>query len=204
MIVVIDYGMGNLQSVQKALKRIGADSKISSSSSEISGAAKLILPGVGHFKNGMNNLRQSGLDKILCKKVVEEKTPVLGICLGMQLFTKWSEEADMEGFGWIDAKTVKFVFHGNSTNTRIPHMGWNSLSVNKKSSVLEGIADTDSFYFVHSYFVQCEKESDILSTTSYGAEFVSSFQKENITGVQFHPEKSHSAGLRILNNFCKT
>lgn len=203
MIVVIDYGMGNLQSVQKALNRIGAISKISTSENDILTAEKLILPGVGHFKNGMKNLRQSGLDKVLNKKALQDKTPILGICLGMQLFTKSSEEGEIDGFGWIEAHTIKFKFPENTKNLKIPHMGWNNLIRMKNNPIYNGISDEDSFYFVHSYHVNCNNPSDILSTTKYGMEFVSSFQKDNIIGMQFHPEKSHAAGLKILSNFCR-
>lgn len=204
MLVVIDYGMGNLHSVQKALKRIGVESRVSSSKNDIEAAEKLILPGVGHFKNGMDNLRRSGLDTILNKKVIQDKTPILGICLGMQLFTLSSEEGNASGLGWINAHTVKFNFAGNPGSVKVPHMGWNGLDIKKQGQISKEITQDDMFYFVHSYFVKCNNAADVLSTTNYGIEFVSSFQCGNITGVQFHPEKSHSSGLKILKGFCNS
>lgn len=202
MIVIIDYGMGNLRSVKKAFDRIQVESIISTSVNDIENATKLILPGVGHFKNGMENINSKGLMQVLNKRVILEKTPILGICLGMQLFTKSSEEGNVQGFNWIDAQTIKFK--ALNERLKIPHMGWNTLNVINKKAVLDEINDQDPFYFVHSYYVQCNNPSDVISTTDYGSEFVSSVQKDNITGMQFHPEKSHSAGLKILSNFCRT
>ncbi len=197
MIVIIDYGMGNLHSVYKALKRLNAEVIISSSPNNIEKADKLILPGVGHFKRGMENLKSLNLIEILNKKVLEDKTPILGICLGIQLFTKHSQEGDFPGLSWIDANTVKF----NSDSLKIPHMGWNSINIKKNNSLFSDLNQEGQFYFVHSYHVVPEDRSIISSTTKYGIEFVSSISKENIFGVQFHPEKSHSSGLQILKNF---
>lgn len=204
MLVIIDYDMGNLHSVKKALGRIGVDSKVSDLHSDIESAEKLILPGVGHFKNGIENLKKNGTFQLINKKVMQDKTPILGICLGMQLFVSGSEEGDSEGFGWIEGRAVKFDFHATDKKLKSPHMGWNNLHIKKQHAVFSGITEADAFYFAHSYYVNCVHPSDILSNSVYGIEFVSSFQKENITGVQFHPEKSHDAGLKILNNFCKT
>ncbi|MBU0764997.1 MAG: imidazole glycerol phosphate synthase subunit HisH [Bacteroidetes bacterium] len=201
MIVIIDYGMGNLRSVLKAFKRINAEVKISSDIREIEKADKLVLPGVGHFKRGMENLNNMGLTAVINKKVMQDKIPVLGICLGMQLFTNHSEEGDAEGFGWIDAQTVKFNFSENDQKFKIPHMGWNNISPVKDSALLKGMEKDDSYYFVHSYYVKCNNSEDILCTTEYGIEFVSGIQKDNISGTQFHPEKSHKAGLKIIKKF---
>jgi imidazole glycerol-phosphate synthase subunit HisH len=198
MIVVIDYGMGNLRSVQKAFNRIGCNAVISSSETDILNAGKLILPGVGHFKMGMEKLKEAGLVNLLNKKIIEDKIPVLGICLGMQLMTKFSEEGNIEGLGWIDAQTLRFK--AENKNIKIPHMGWNSLSV-KENILFNGLKNDDTFYFVHSYYVKCNKQENVLSTTNYGIEFHSGISSENITGVQFHPEKSHSKGLLLLKNF---
>lgn len=202
MLVIVDYGMGNLRSVKKAFDRISVESMVSTSVNDIENATKLVLPGVGHFKNGMENITSRGLIQVLNKRVIQERIPILGICLGMQLFTKSSEEGNVKGLNWIDAQTVKF--NSLNENLKIPHMGWNTLSVKKKDTVLDEITDQDSFYFVHSYYVQCNNSSDVISTTEYGREFVSSLQKDNIIGMQFHPEKSHSAGLKMLSKFCKT
>ena len=200
MIVIIDYGMGNLHSVLKAFRRIGADAIVSSKGEDIQKAEKLVLPGVGHFKKGMENLEKRGLIEILNKKIIGEKTQILGICLGMQLFTKFSEEGDAGGLGWIDARTIKFNL---GDKFRVPHMGWNNIKIEKDNKIFSNLNKEDYFYFVHSFHVNCKNKEDILSITEYGKKFISAIQKENIIGVQFHPEKSHDAGLEILKNFAE-
>jgi glutamine amidotransferase len=202
MIVIVDYGMGNLRSVEKALIRLGQTPIVSNSIEKILQANKLILPGVGHFKQGMENLYKLNLIDILNKKVLLQKTPVLGICLGMQLMTKFSEEGNTDGLGWLDSYTKKFEFQNKSL--KVPHMGWNTLKIKKQSSIVNGISDVDIFYFVHSFFVSCTNTEDIVTTTNYGVEFVSVIQKDNLFATQFHPEKSHEAGLRIIENFLKS
>jgi glutamine amidotransferase len=189
MIVIVDYGMGNLGSIQNMLKRIGADALISSDISEIEKADKLILPGVGSFDSAMKNLNNLGLTRILNKKVIEDKTPVLGICLGIQLFTKRSEEGNLPGLGWIDAGTIRFRFDKNQTKLKIPHMRWNTVKIRQESHLFKDMYNDARFYFVHSYHVVCNNASAI--------------QKENIIGVQFHPEKSHKFGMKILQNFAE-
>ncbi len=198
-ILIIDYGMGNLRSVEKAFFRLGITPKISSCHHDILNADKLILPGVGHFKNGMLNLRVMGLIGPLNEAVLIRKIPILGICLGMQLMTEFSEEGNCEGLKWIKAKTVKFSF--NSMKLKIPHIGWNRLNLLRGNDLLKNINSNDLFYFIHSYYVKCENKNDILTTTYYGIDFVSSFNNQNIFGCQFHPEKSHSKGLEILKKF---
>lgn len=199
VIKIVDYGMGNLRSVQKALDRIGVKAEICNDHKNLKYADKLILPGVGHFKKGIKNLKKFEFFDELNELVINKKIPILGICLGMQLMTSFSEEGNCEGFGWIDASTTKFKFE-NST-LKIPHMGWNNLNIRKNDNILSGITENDFFYFVHSYNIDCKDESDIVATTLYGKNFVSVFNKENIFGCQFHPEKSHDAGLKILKNF---
>lgn len=201
MIVIIDYGMGNLGSVLNMVRKIGADAIISSKISDIEKADKLILPGIGSFDNGMKNLDKLGFIPILNKKVLEDKTPILGICLGIQLFTKKSEEGKLPGLGWIDAETIKFKFEKKNNNLKIPHMGWNTVDVKKKLSIFKDTYEDERFYFVHSYHLVCNNKKDILSTTHHGYDFVSSIKKDNIIGTQFHPEKSHKYGLKILQNF---
>lgn len=193
--------MGNLRSVQKAFERIGTPAKISGHLDEILVADKLVLPGVGHFEQGMKNIRSRGLFEVLNTAALKTKTPIMGICLGMQLMTEFSEEGNCNGFGWIKGKTRKFSFKNNGL--KIPHMGWNNLSIKKTDSLYNGINFDNFFYFVHSYYISCEDENDVLTETIYGNKFVSSFQKENIFGCQFHPEKSHDAGLKVLGNFVK-
>ncbi len=200
-ILIIDYGMGNLGSIANMLKRIGADAIISGNPDEIEKADKLILPGVGAFDNGMKNLKERGLLDLLNKKVLSEKIPILGICLGIQLFTKKSEEGNLNGLAWLDAETVKFKFDESDIGLKIPHMGWNNVETMKDSSLFRGLENENKFYFVHSYHVACADRTDILSSTEYGVKFTSSILKENIAGVQFHPEKSHKFGMRLLENF---
>lgn len=198
-IVIINYGLGNLRSVQKTLERLNVKSLISSDQNEIALAEKLILPGVGNFKNGITNIHNLGLINILHKKVLEEKIPVLGICLGMQLFSRFSEEGDSFGLGWLDADTVRFRLSG--LRHKVPQIGWNSIDIKKGSPIMKGFSDESQFYFVHSYHIKCNCDDDILATTEYGYEFVSAIQRDNIFGTQFHPEKSHGAGEMLLRNF---
>lgn len=203
MIVIVDYGMGNLGSILNMLKKIGADAIISSNAKDIKGADKLILPGVGSFDNGMKNIIDLGLLAALNRKVIDAKAPVLGICLGMQLFTVKSQEGTLPGLGWISGQTVKFRLDSRK-QLKIPHMGWNTVTAKKKNPILECLEGQLQFYFLHSYHVICNNEEDVLAKTYYGYDFVSAIAKENITGVQFHPEKSHKYGMRLLSNFVKS
>ena len=197
---IIDYGMGNIASIINMLKKIGANNyKLVSTEEEINQLDKIILPGVGSFDHGMINLKSKNLIPILNKKVLEQKTPVLGICLGMQLLTNSSEEGKEAGLGWIDAETKKFEFT-KEENLKIPHMGWNYIKVQKENALLSGLEPT-RFYFVHSYFVECKNPEDVLATSSYGSEFTCSVNHENIWGMQFHPEKSHKFGISLFTNF---
>ena len=200
MIVIVDYGMGNLGSVIKSLNRINAVSKISTSIEDIKKADKLILPGVGHFANGMKRLKEYNYLDILNERVLTEGVPILGICLGMQLFAKHSEEGDISGLGWIDANIKRFDVD-DKVKWKVPHMGWNSINIKKENPLLEGITQDELFYFVHTYHMNCSNKKDILSTTEYSYAFTSCVQNKNIYGTQFHPEKSHDKGLEILNNF---
>ena len=200
-VVVIDYNMGNIRSILNKIQHAGFQAILSNELSLIKTADKIILPGVGHFQKGMKNLKESGLIDILNQKVLIEKTPILGICLGMQLFCRFSEEGNEEGLGWLDAETIRFNL--SDIRHKVPHMGWNSLERKKESQLLHGIPDDCSYYFVHSFHVKCNDNSDVLASTEYGYEFVSAIQKDNIYGVQFHPEKSHEWGEQLLLNFLK-
>jgi len=202
MIVTINYGMGNLGSILNMLKKIGAPAIISSDAKEIQKADKLILPGVGSFDNGMKNLDALGFIPVLQEKVLHQKTPILGICLGMQLMTKNSEEGKLPGLGWIDAETIRFK-HDPSSSLKVPHMGWNSVSIAKDSPLFKEMYPDPRFYFVHSFHAVCYKTTDVLATSHFGYDFVSAFQRDNIMGVQFHPEKSHKYGMRLLKNFAE-
>jgi glutamine amidotransferase len=203
MIIIIDYGMGNLGSILNMLKRLGAPAKISRDVGEIESADRIILPGVGAFDTGMRHLRESGLVEVLNKKVLTDKVPVLGVCLGMQLLTKRSEEGEMPGLGWIDGWTMRFRFDERDSGLKIPHMGWNTVRPLRSDSLFRGLDADSRFYFVHSYHVQCSREEDILAMTHFGYEFASAVQMSNVMGTQFHPEKSHKFGMKLLGNFCE-
>ncbi len=202
---IIEYGIGNIGSIANMLKKIGEESIITADAEKISQAKRLILCGVGSFDDGMTKLENLGIISILKKKVLEEKVPILGICLGMQLFTKKSEEGQKEGLGFINAETKRFNFTEIKAEKplRIPHMGWNYAKAVKVSPFFENMYEEPRFYFVHSYHVCLqEKENEVLQT-AYGYNFTSSFEKDNIIGVQFHPEKSHKYGMRLFENFVR-
>ena len=201
MTTIINYNLGNPKSIKNMLAYLGIESRISSDHSDIASAERLILPGVGHFQHGMQQLEQLGLIDILKKEVLENKKPILGICLGMQLLTKHSEEGNLAGLGFVDAQTKKFELQ--DATLKVPHMGWNTVEFKKDSAMNTGVSINPRYYFVHSYFVDCANQDDILCTTLYGQEFVSGFQHQNIFGLQFHPEKSHKFGMELLANFCK-
>jgi len=200
LIVIVDYGMGNLGSIQNMLKKVNVQALVSSDRKVVASADKLILPGVGSFDQAVTNLNKLELIPLLNEKVVADKIPLLGVCLGMQLLTARSEEGIMPGLGWIDAETVKFRFENE--RLRIPHMGWNTVEIRKIDDPLfKDFSDEARFYFVHSYYVRCHDPSNVLAITKYGLDFCSSVGKDNIRGVQFHPEKSHKFGMRLLKNF---
>lgn len=199
-IVIIDYGMGNLYSVQKAFNKLGIATIISGDIKQIQNANKLILPGVGHFKNGVRNLKDSGIWDVINEKVLKDKIKILGICLGLQLMCSHSEEGDMTGLGWFDADIVKFKV-GNALKYKVPHMGWNTIIKEKDDAIIESITNDSEFYFVHSYYVKSHDSRDILTTTCFESSFASSLVKDNIYGFQFHPEKSHNSGAQLLRNF---
>jgi len=205
VVTIINYGMGNIGSIANMLRKIGVKAQISSDKEEISRSSKIIIPGVGSFDNGMIRLKELDLIDVLNQKVLKEKTPVLGICLGMHLLTKNSEEGVLAGLGWVDAETVKFSFKNiEEGGLRIPHMGWNTVNVKNNSSKLFKHSYKDMrFYFVHSYYVKCKFSDDILTETNYGGPFTSSVERENIFGVQFHPEKSHKYGMMLMKNFAE-
>ncbi|MDD3877303.1 MAG: imidazole glycerol phosphate synthase subunit HisH [Bacteroidales bacterium] len=198
-IVIIDYGLGNIESIKYKLELFGYYVSLSNSAEIILKADLLILPGVGHFAKGMENLKNSGLIETLNTAVLELKKPIIGICLGMQLMTSFSEEGNVHGLNWVEAITQKFNFSDNTL--KIPNVGWRSINIMKESEYFENIMDTQEFYFTHSYYINCYNKEDILAQTIYGHPFTSVFQKNNILGVQFHPEKSHKSGFRVLLNF---
>lgn len=201
-ILIINYGMGNLNSVKRKLSCLGVDACISSDPFEIAIADKLILPGVGHFEKAVSNLKHLDIWNSLNETVLVKKTLILGICLGMQLMAKRSEEGKENGLGWFDAEVVKFNVKDYLTH-KIPHTGWNQIIKIKDSNLMEKIPDLSAFYFVHAYHFKCNNTADILNETEYEYTFTSAVEKENIFGVQYHPEKSHDIGEQLLRNFIK-
>ncbi len=205
MISIVNYGMGNLGSIVNMYKKIGVKTELISTAAEIEKAQKILLPGVGSFDAAMERIAALGIKEALDKKALQEKIPILGICLGMQLLTKSSEEGKLPGLGWVDAKTIAFNGLIDNSKFKIPHMGWNTAEINQPSQITEGFKDLEDvrFYFVHSYFVKCEKNENSILKTEYGLIFDSALQKENIFGAQFHPEKSHKFGMKLLENFAR-
>jgi glutamine amidotransferase len=199
-VVIIDYGMGNIGSIDNMLKYLGIKAIISSNANIISNADKIILPGVGHFDRAMININNLGLMDVLKVMALVHKKPFLGICLGMQIMCESSEEGILPGLSFVQAQVKKFNFDLDTT-LKVPHMGWNKIHINKPSDILYGLEDNSRFYFVHSYFVKCQNNNDILTKTTYEFDFVSSFEVDNIIGVQFHPEKSHRFGVNLFKNF---
>lgn len=199
-ICIVDYGLGNIGSIVNMLKRIGYLAEVTNDVNKIQDVQKIILPGVGAFDSGMKKLKELNLVDDIIECVLVKKVPILGICLGMQLMTNGSEEGKEKGLSLIDAEVKKFNFNDNFA-LKIPHMGWNSLEVQKSHPLIKDMEQEIRFYFVHSYFVKCNRGEDILTTTKYGISFVSAFAKGNIMGVQFHPEKSHKFGMHLLKNF---
>lgn len=199
-VVIVDLGTGNLSSVRRSVARLGAECSVSSEPAEIERADKLILAGVGHFQTAMAGISRPGLKAALDKAVLFDRKPVLGICLGMELMAKTSEEGDAKGLGWIDADAVRFRI-SDSVKNKVPHIGWNSIRIKKDGPLMKRIPDSAEFYFNHSYFLKLKRQSDLLNETEYETTFTAAIQKDNIFGVQYHPEKSHSIGLQLLKNF---
>jgi len=198
LITIIDYGLGNLGSIQNMFKRIGVQAKITSDLGEIAGANKILLPGVGAFDNAMTRINETGLKEVLDKKAKLDKVPILGICLGMQLLTRGSQEGVLSGLGWIEADTIKFPA---IDGLKVPHMGWNVVNPSTQSKLTLDLPNESRFYFVHSYYVQVDKQENSILKANYGIEFDAAIQNDNIYGAQFHPEKSHKLGIQLLKNF---
>lgn len=201
MLVIVDYGLGNLGSIANMASKLGATPVVSSDPDVLGAADKLILPGVGAFDRGMQNLRERGLIDVLEQKALQERVPVLGLCLGMHLFTRGSEEGNEPGLGWLDADTVRFHFAGNGGSLKVPHMGWNEVGGCRPHYLLDDTDTERRYYFVHSFHVVCSEPELVVGETLYGYPFASIVARENIVGVQFHPEKSHRFGMALLRNF---
>jgi len=203
MITIIDYGVGNIYAFQNVYKRLNIPTKIAKSAIELNDAAKLILPGVGSFDYAMTQLNKSGMREKLDELVLEQKKPVIGICVGMQMMANGSDEGKQEGLKWIDASVKKFDEHTIKYVTKLPHMGWNDVSPIKNHPLFVGLEDDALFYFLHSFYFHCNNEADSIAKSDYGINFTSSVNRDNIYGIQFHPEKSHHYGEMLLHNFSK-
>ncbi len=205
MIIIIDYGVGNVKSIMNMLRKIGCNSKLSNNIEEIKAANKIILPGVGAFDAAIAQLNNCNLVDILNEKALENKTPILGVCLGLQLMTKKSEEGELHGLGWFDAEVKKFNFDGISLDKKlpIPHMGWNKAAPVTNDPLFKQLSENARFYFVHSYHAVCHQPEDSLASCLYGYKFTCALKKDNIYAVQFHPEKSHKFGMQLLRNFAE-
>lgn len=203
MIGIVNYGVGNVRAFANIYERLGIDARIVDTPEELARASHLILPGVGAFDWTMTHLHRSGLRDALNAKVMDEKRPVLGVCVGMQMLAAKSDEGELEGLGWIDARVRKFDVDTFSQRTRIPHMGWNNVSPQSHTGLFAGLGDDSRFYFLHSYYFEPAQPGDVLAMTEYNGRFASGIGHGNIYGVQFHPEKSHQWGVTLLENFSK-
>lgn len=200
MIVVVDSGVANAGSILNMLARLGASATVSADPEVIEKAEKLVLPGVGSFDAGMRSLEERGLIGLLNKQVMERGVPILGLCLGMQMLTLGSEEGTRPGLGWINTRVIRFRFVAGAKE-RVPHMGWNVVAPTQEHPLFSNFDADAKFYFVHSYHIPLSPTTDTLGVTRHGVEFASVVGRKNITGVQFHPEKSHRFGMRLFQNF---
>lgn len=199
-IVIIDYGLGNLNSIENMINRAGGKAEICKSPSDLHKATKIILPGVGAFDHGITGLQNGQWIEALNEVVLHNHTPILGICLGMQLMCNQSEEGKLPGLGWIDSEVRRFEFPLGSA-LKVPHMGWNTVSIKTPNALIKAEDSEQRFYFVHSYHVVCKNSQNVVATTNHGHEIVAAFNRDNIYGVQFHPEKSHRFGMTLIKNF---
>jgi glutamine amidotransferase len=201
MIKIINYGVGNIRAFANIYRNLGIPFSIASNPDELKGATKLILPGVGHFDYAMSKFKASRMCELVSNYVLDEHKPILGICVGMQMLANNSEEGAEPGLGWIKGNVKKINTHLLTQKTLLPHMGWNNINVQKNNMLISGLDLNSRFYFLHSYYFDCKSNDDILASTTYGDTFTCIVNYKNIYGVQFHPEKSHQYGIKLLENF---
>ena len=201
MITLIDYGVGNIFAFQNVYKRLNIPTKIAKRKEDLANAKKLILPGVGSFDYAMAQLNASGMREKLDELVLEKKVPVIGICVGMQMMGNRSDEGKLEGLKWIDSEILKFDQNLIQQRTKLPHMGWNDVAPINNHSLFIGLEKEAIFYFLHSFYFKCKKETESIAVSNYGISFSSAVHRETIYGIQFHPEKSHQYGEKLLHNF---
>jgi len=204
MITIINYGSGNIKAIGNIYDRLRIPYTVANTPEEVKGSQKIILPGVGAFDETIKMLDETGFRSVLDYEVLTNEVPVLGICVGMQILANNSEEGVLQGLGWIDGVVKKIDKSILLQKPKLPHLGWNSISIKKnKDAFFNGIVEESGFYFLHSYYFQCKNEIDVAATTFYGNNFASAVNRKNIYGVQFHPEKSHHNGIQLLQNFAK-
>lgn len=203
MIGIINYGLGNIKAFANVYKNLDVEYKIVSKKEELINIDKIILPGVGAFDHAMTLLINSGMKEKLDELVLEEKMRVIGICVGMQILAKSSDEGKLKGLGWIDAEVKKFSLNEIPQNAPLPHMGWNNIKPKMNSKLMTGLNEDSRFYFLHSYYFKINNKNNILATANYGIDFTCAVKVENVYGVQFHPEKSHKNGVQVLKNFAE-
>ncbi|RTY86013.1 imidazole glycerol phosphate synthase subunit HisH [Flavobacterium sp. RSP15] len=201
MITIIDYGSGNIRAIGNIYDTLKIDYKIAKSPEEVIGAEKIFLPGVGAFDATISMLDKTGFREVLDSEVMQNKVPIIGICVGMQILAESSEEGKLPGLGYIKGKVKKMDASLLNQKPRLPHLGWNSIEIVRQNVLLQNIDSELGFYFLHSYYFECENQEDILTTTTYGKSFASAINHDNVYGIQFHPEKSHHNGINLLHNF---
>lgn len=201
MITIIDYGSGNIKAIANIYEKLKVPYTIASIPEQVIGAKKIFLPGVGAFDETISKLDSIGFRKVLDKEVLENKVPIMGICVGMQILADSSEEGTCKGLSYIKGKVKKINSNLILQKPKLPHLGWNSIEVLKNNELLKDIDPVFGFYFLHTYYFECEDQNNILATTNYGATFASAVNRENVFGIQFHPEKSHHNGVKLLHNF---
>ena len=203
MITIINYGLGNIRAFVNLYERLNIPIRVAEKAADLTGTTKIILPGVGAFDYAMTKLNQSGMREELDLLVLEQHLPVLGICVGMQILAYSSEEGELPGLGWIQGTVRKFDASTLKSKTQLPHMGWNTIKPAANNPLMINLNDESRFYFLHSYYYQCNNPDDVIATTVYGIEYCSAVNHVNIYGVQFHPEKSHQWGIQLLKNFAE-
>jgi imidazole glycerol-phosphate synthase subunit HisH len=201
MITIVDYGLGNIRAFENVYKRLNIETNLAKSVSDLTNSTNIILPGVGSFDHAMKLLNGSGMRDALDRLVLDRKVPVIGICLGMQIMGTYSEEGKLPGLGWIDGNAKLFNADTMTSTTQYPHMGWNSIKANREDKIFTDLDTEPRFYFLHSYYFECQNRYDSIAKTTYGIEYTSVFNHENVYGIQCHPEKSHSNGVQLLKNF---
>jgi glutamine amidotransferase len=201
MITIIDYGSGNIKAIANIYEKLKVPFTIASIPDQVIGAKKIFLPGVGAFDETISKLDSTGFRKVLDIEVLQNKVPIMGICVGMQILAESSEEGTCKGLGYIKGKVKKINSNLILQKPKLPHLGWNSIEVVKNNVLLQDIDPIFGFYFLHTYYFECEDQNNVLSTTNYGATFASAVHRENVFGIQFHPEKSHQNGVKLLHNF---